>query len=347
MAYKTQLNASKVIAPVEGTRVSSRLLNKRQTTYIGLLFTALANITVAFTTLLNRGSLLAAYDFIALNDGGKDDWILDGPSLRFLDELLAPSRLSASRLAGVGVQANTALAEAARMWIAWPLAASPFETTYRERADQDELTLDAQLHQDGFGGITQLATGGGGAGTLTQHQVQVIQAMDALSTTKPYFIPVVRQLVFNVTGASPQFEMLLKSSNILRAIIVKQETDKGEVGDIITSLAFRSDVRDIIGPNQVPWTQLSRQSEFDHGGDVFDTGVGFGQNAYWGKNFQESGRLSNCLNAALEPNLRLEATVAQSGQAGVTVSRIRVTLVELVRNQGFETLVSPTVPFAI
>lgn len=347
MAYKTQLNQSATITPVEGQRKSSRLLNKRQTLYVGLLFSAAVTITAAFATLLNRGSVLALYDFIALSDAGKDDWILDGPSLRFLDELLAPSRLSATRLAGVGIQGPTTITEAARLWFAWPLAASPFETTYRERDDKDELTLDVQLHQDGGGGITQLATGGGGAGSVAGHSVSVVQSMDGLSTTKPYFIPVIRQLTFNVSGANPQFEMLLKSSNIIRAIIVKQETNLGEVGDIITSLAFRSDVRDIIGPNQVSWQQLTRGSEFDHGGDVFDTGTGFGANAYWGKNFQESGRLANCLNAALEPNLRLEGTVAPSGQAGVTASRIRVTLVELVRSQGFEQLVAPSVPFPV
>jgi hypothetical protein len=151
-------------------------------------------------------------------------------------------------------------------------------------------------------------------------------------------------MVIPVAAANPALEAVIKVQNPLRAIIVKGETDQGEDGSIIASLRFLSDTRQIIGPNFETWRELTQEQAYEFGGDVFQDGTGYGQNGFWGLNFQTAGRLSNVLDAAREPNLRFEFNAAPSTNTGATNSRIRVTVIELERRAG---LVSAEVPFAI
>lgn len=340
--FKMQRYGLAAIAPVAGQRRTARMNNAVQTHVIELLPQAQVDITAAFASLLNRGSVYGIFDEVGVSDGGDDVILLDGPTARFISEMHAPSALDKRRLAGVGIQAASIIRESARLFFAHPLSANPSETVFRERDPRNQVEVFVKLRADG--GIGGLANGGGGVGAVSAVSVALFQDADRFSAGDPFFIPVIRQVVVPVASANPALEALLKVQNPLRAIIVKQETDQGEVGDIITSLRLLSDARQVIGPNFVSWRELTQAQAYEFGGDVFTDGVGYGQNGYLGINFQTAGRLSNVLDAPREPNLRFEFNSTPSAQAGATNSRIRITLVELTRRAG---LVAPEVPFAI
>ncbi len=339
--FKMQRYGLAQIAPVAGQRRTTRVNNKMQTHAIGCLPTAQVDVTVAGTDVLNRGSVWGIFDEVGLLDAGDEVINVDGPTARFLSEMHAPSALDRRRLASAGVQAATILRESTRLWFAHPLAGNPAETTFLERDERNQIEVFCKLRADGgSGGLIRT----GATMTVTNVAMSVYQDADRYTASKPHFIPTMRQIVVNVPAANPQLEMLLKVQNPLRAIVVKQETDQGEVGDAIASLRLLSDTRQIIGPNFVSMRELTMAQAYEFGGDVFTDGTGYGQNGYLGLNFQSGGRLSNVLDARREPNLRFEFNAAPSAQPGATNTRIRVTLLELERRPG---LVSDEVPFAI
>lgn len=339
--FKMQRYGLAQIAPVAGQRRTTRVNNKVQTHNFGLLPQAQVDVTVAGTDVLNRGSVWGIFDEVGVLDAGDEVINVDGPTCRFMSEMHSPSALDQRRLAGAGVQAATIIRESARLWFGHPLSANPAETTFLERDERNQIEVFVKLRSDGGnGGLIRT----GATMTVTNPIVSVFQDADRYTAGKPYFIPTIRQVVVNVPAANPQLELLLKVQNPLRAVVVKQETDQGEVGDIVSSLRFLSDTRQIIGPNFVSWRELTMAQAYEFGGNVFADGVGYGQNGYLGINFQSGGRLSNCLDARREPNLRFEFNAAPSAQTGATNSRIRVTLLELERRPG---LVADEVPFAL
>lgn len=331
---KTQKFGLRDIVPQNGVRSGARMNNKMWSRYVQLTAQEQVDITVAGSALRNRGSVWASFDEVSVNDGGKDIFLADGPSLRYLSEMHAPSKLTPRRLAGVGVQVATIIREAIRLWFSHPLAANPGEALFRER-DSDNV-VEAQVKWNNA--ITQLATGA--TGTVTNPLVTLFQDADLLTSKKPVYIPFVRFVEIPVAAASAQIELALKSRYSIRGIVLKQFTDNGEVGDAITSLRFLSDVRDVIGPNFISWRDLTLGAEFDFGGDVFTDNTGLGQNGYLGFNFQEGGRASNILDASKEPNLRFEINGQPSANGANT--RIRAVLLEYRRVPG---LVREEVPF--
>jgi hypothetical protein len=339
--FKMQRYGLADIVPVAGQRRTTRVNNKLQTHRFGLLPQSQVDVTVAGTDVLNRGSVWGIYDEVGVLDAGDEVINVDGPTARFLSEMHAPSALDRRRLTSAGVQAATIIRESSALWFAHPLSANGAETTFLERDERNQVEVFVKLKADG-GNSGLIRTGA--TMTVTNNTVKVFQDADRFTPSKPYFIPTIRQVVVNVAAANPQLELLLKVQNPLRAVVVKQETDQGEVGDIITSLRFLSDTRQIIGPNFINWRDLTMAQGYEFGGDVFTDGVGYGQNGYLGINFQSGGRLSNVLDARREPNLRFEFNATPSTQTGAANSRIRVTLLELERRQG---LVADEVPFPI
>ncbi len=330
---KTQRYGIKDIIPQVGVRSGSRLNNKVWTQYLQLVAEEQVDITVAGTAVRNRGSAWASFEEVAVNDGGKDIVLADGPTLRFISEMHAPSKLTPRRVAGAGVQAATIIREALRIHFSHPLSAFPAETLFRER-DSDNI-VEVQVKWNNA--ITALATGA--TGTVTNPKVTILQKADVLTAEKPAYIPFLR-FVEKPVAAAGVLELELKSRYTIRAIVLKQFSDNGEDGAIITSLRLLSDVRDIIGPNFLSWRDLTLEQEFEYGGDVFSDGTGLGQNGYLGLNFQEGGRGSNVLDASREPNLRFELQVAPSGPN----SRVRAYLLEWRRVPG---LVRDQVPYPV
>ena len=325
--------------PLNGIRQEARLNNKVHTRYVQIVAQEQVDITVAGTGLRNRGSVWASFDEIGINDNGDDRDLVDGPTLRYLTEMHSPSAVATRRLGNPGVQATTIIREVARIWFSHPLAGNPSETTFKERDEKHQVTVFYKWNNS----IAKLVDGGV-TGTVTAPVITAYQEADRLSQVKPIFVPTMRQIVATVPSASTQQEILIKAQNPLRALVIKQETDSGEVGDIITSLRFLSDNRHIIGPNFISWRDLTLASQYEFGGDVANPegSAGLGVNAYLGFNFQEGGRLSNVLDSPREPNLRLEVNAAPS--AFGANSKIRVTLLELEREPG---ITADEAPFTI
>lgn len=337
--YKTNLNARSTIAGVAGQRIFSRLVNGVQNYFATIRNTGTINITVAATRVINKGSIFGCWDEIGIDENGRDRVLLDGRVLRFMSEMHAPSALSSTRLAGTGVAA-TALAESARIWFGHPLSAAPQETVFRERDPRQTLNVFGKLRADGGqGGLVN-----GGTSTMTVVPgLDVDQGYDDVTGTPPIFIPSIRQQVVPIASANTVQTEFIKTSNYIRGLIIQQDSDAGEVGDIINALALRADGDDIIGPAQVPWDRLIRGQEFEFGGAVLVAGLANGGAAYLGVNFQSAGRLSNVVSPALL-NLRLEMNVQTSAQAGATNGKIRIAVLELERVPG---LVSEQIPFPI
>jgi hypothetical protein len=294
---------------------------------------------VAATRVINKGSIFGCWDEIGLDENGRDRHLYDGRILRFISEMHAPSALSSTRLAGTGVAA-TALDESARMWFAHPLSAQPQETVFRERDPRQTLNLFGKLRADG--GQGGLVNGGTSTMTVTP-TLTWQQGYDDVTGVPPIFIPSMRQQVVSVASANTQLQEFIKTSNYIRALVLQCDSDAGEVGDIINSLALRADGDDIIGPAQVPWEDLLRGQEFEFGGAVFVTGFVNGGFSYLGINFQAAGRLSNVVSPSLL-NLRLEMNLQPSAQAGATNSKVRIGVLEYERVPG---LVSESIPFPI
>lgn len=322
------------IVGVAGKRVYADLRTGIQTAYLDLLLKGTINITVGATRVINKGSIFGAWDFLGVNAGGDDDVVMDGRCCRAAAEAYAPSALASTRLGGVGVAA-TALTEAARIWFGHPRQAIPTATYYREKNPRKQLRLFGQLRADGGqGGIVT-----GGTSTMSvAPTVDGIQYLDDLTDDPPDFIPTIWQDVLDISAANSNKTYKIETESYLRGILIQQESDQGEVGDIVNALALRASGRDIIGPNKARWDQLIRAQEHDLGGSVFVAGTSYGQGAYLFLDFEEGGRLSNIIPGTI-PQLRFELDCQQSVQAGVTKSQLRFTFFGLSRTPG---LVKPT-----
>lgn len=321
--FNLQKNGRPSIAPVAGQRVYSRLINNVQSHVVQLDVTGTVTIATAdATAILNRGSLWACFDEVGISENGRDTVLMHGRVLRALSEQAAPSPLSAVRLTSTAQAAYT-LKESARIEFAHPYAIQPRETAYREHDPRQLLEVFVKLNSNAAALIA--TAGGGGTVTLTNLSVNVTHIYDGVETVAPFFIPHVRQLVDKVTGANAAQPFYIKTPRVLRGMVLSQEdSDIGEVSDIINAVVLRGDQKDWIGPSAVSLEDLIAASEYEFGGasgwNVGDAHLGF--------NFQTFGRLSNCLNPNQDTNLRFELDV-QPSVTGTGTSQLRLTLIEL------------------
>jgi hypothetical protein len=313
------------LVPIAGERAFTRLINGVSSNFVTLVFAASFVISVgAATNIRNRGSILAAFDEIGIDENGTDRHIYDGTVLRFLSEMASPSALSAQRVTSTAV-ATYPLEEAVRIYFAHPFAAIPRETAYLEKDVKQLLQVFAKLNASAK---DQLATAGAATLALNNVTVTVTHGFDADEQARPEFIPTVRQQIVSVDSANGQLPEFIRSQHAIRAIVLTQEgTTIGEVGDIINSLVLRSDDRDYIGPGKMTWRDLVLQSEFEFGGAVVST-----NRAHLGINFQQNGRLSSVVSPAQNNNLRFEFDCQPSVVVGAGASKIRITILELQRD---------------
>lgn len=325
--YRLQRNPRSNIVTVAGERAFSRLINAVSSNFVTLVFTGSLAISVASATnIRNRGSILACYDEIGIDENGTDRHIYDGRVLRVLSEMAAPSALSAKRVSAVTV-ATYPLEECVRIYFAHPFAAVPRETAYLERDTKQLLQVFAKLNASAK---DKLATAGAATLALSSLVITVTHGYDKNEPNLPEFIPAVRQQIVSVDSANPQLPEFLKGSNAIRQIVVSQEgTTIGEVSDIINSLVLRSDDTDFIGPGKMDWDDLQLEQEFEFGGAIVAS-----NRAHLGINFQQGGRLSSVVSPAQLNNLRFEFDCQPSVTAGAGNSKIRITIVELLRLEG-------------
>lgn len=336
MANKHQISQRTAITPSGGTRIYSRLINGVRTYGVAFHARATVTLTVADATLLrNRGSVFSLFDEIGIEENGRDRHLYDGRMLRFMSEMHAPSALTATR-AAVGV-AVYAIEETAIIWFGHPLSAAPQETVFREADARQLLQAFVRLVADPGAVLNgRLYTLGPATVVISAITVDVTQIYDSRSAELPVFIPTFRQMSQSVAATNTQDAVFIKTPHFIRALIIQQDTDEGEVSDIITGIALRGDFRDIIGPTQMSMDTFQFIQELDFGGLVLSN------QAYLGLNFQRGGKLSNVINPSDDVNLRFEFSDAVSATGASSI--IRIGIVELERVAG---LVRSEIPFPI
>jgi hypothetical protein len=170
----------------------------------------LLNITVAGTGILNRGSILAAFDTMGIVENGKDRQFIDPRILRYIAECAAPSQVTAVRAANAAIQANTALRETFRVYFAHPFSLTPRETNFIVRDPSQDFSFFHVLNGVNNGVAKIIA---GGTATLTNVTVKVQQTMDEYEGNRPYFIPTIRMVTQKVTGADSALDIFLRPAN--------------------------------------------------------------------------------------------------------------------------------------
>jgi hypothetical protein len=279
------------------------------------------DITAAGTGLSNRGSILGALRQIGYTDGGTDKYVTDARLARFIGECMAPSPLPAVRLPAAGIQAATLLSEYVPMWMCAARTINPDETKYVEvnkGLNQQPFVTPLKL-------ITGVANGAALAGTVTNMTVDVQQRYDDQIAVPPWVTIFQREIVQDVTAANPLFRIDLRGSRYVRAIAIQQDTNQGEVADIINTLVLRGDSQSLIGDQGVPFADIVASNAEEMGGAL--------PPGYVFIDLVRYGRLSSMWNPYQDTNLRLELGVQPSvtvfAGAPATGSRVRVAMVEM------------------
>lgn len=323
--FTYRLGGAPQIAPVAAQRAYAQLLNKTSTHFLQFNFSGRLTIAGgAATAIRNRGSLLAAFDEVGLEENGKDRALLRGTVARAYSEEAAPSALSAVRLTNTAAAAYN-LKESVRVYFAHPYAANPIETAWREHDVQ--MKVQAFVTLAASGGADRLCqVGGAVTAVLDQLAVTVQQGHDPDLTLAPFFLPSYRQIVTDVPAANAELRVSLQTNSLLRSIMISQEdTVVGEVPDVLNGVTLLGDTQSWIGPKSVKLEDLIAGSEFEFGGlSGWNSG-----DAHLGLNFQRFGRLTRVFNPNQDANLRLELDV-QPSVVGTGTSKIRVTLCELI-----------------
>jgi hypothetical protein len=306
---------------VDGQRITTKAENNKRTERYLLRVTGQVDITAAGGALRNRGSILAALSDIGYIDGGQDKVVCDARLQRFLSEVLAGGNLPATRLQGPGIQVATQLSETVEIFLASARSLNPNETKYVEPNKQ----LDQQVFVTPVRQISRFASAGAGlVGTITNMSVSVEQVYDDLLGVKPFYTIFGRQISQDVTGVNSQLKVDLKGSRYVRGLAIQQDTDQGEVQDIINALVLRGDAGSVIGDRSVSFTDLVQHMSDEYSGAVQATA------GYLFIDFQRYARIASWWNPYQDTNLRLELDVQPSG-GGNTGSKVRVFVWEYER----------------
>jgi len=166
-------------------------------------------------------------------------------------------------------------------------------------------------------------SGGAPTGTITSLQCAIEQVYDDLVGVPPVLSSYVRQLTQDVPGANTALKIDLRGNRFLRGIAIQQDTDQGEVQDIINALVLRGDNQAIFGDRAISFRDLVEHSQEEYGGAVVAT-LG-----YLFIDFVRYGRLTSLWNPFQDTNLRLELDAQPS--TGNTSSKVRVALWEMER----------------
>lgn len=303
-----------------GVRDTSKLLNNVRTRLLKLRYTLGVNITVAGAGLRNGGSLLGAFSEGGLAEAGTDRINLDPRLMRRISNFFSLNTNPNTRLANANIQ-NVTLSEEIILPLAHPYSGWPSESFYVEADIKNTLEAFSTFNNN------PALIVNGGTVALSSPVVTVSQDHDINVLSRPDVDIFVRQVTQTVSAANNALEIDLRGSRYLAGIAIQQDTNVGEVTDVINSLVFRGDGYDIIGPTFVPFTELVQSQAYQSGGADLD-GVSY---IY---NFVKNGRMSTMLHPAMLSNLRLEVDCQPSVTAGATSSKIRVALIEYERRPG-------------
>lgn len=311
-----------------GQRQTNRLLAPGQHHYLDVTVEGDLIQTVAAGTILNRGSILAAFDLCGIIENGQDRRVLDPRIERFYSETRGDSGLSNVRLASNAI-ATTHLKETFRVYFADRRQLRPRETAFLVKDPRADFFFFHQLNNT-LNGYNKICSGANGS--LQNVRVSVIQRYADTEVDRPYFLPVCRQISQDIVAANGALDIPLRPEWPVRALVIQQDANF-EVNDIINKIALRGDTREIIGPELIEFNQLARDMESEYGGGVFgpsNNAVSIFEGAgYLIIEFPTDGRLNTILNPAQDTNLRLVVDCQPTVTALAANSKIRVGLIML------------------
>jgi hypothetical protein len=316
-----QTPAAAILNPVVGQRSSTKLKNKVRTQRLRCRMEATVNLTGAGTAIRNAGNVVALFDAMGLSENGTDRWLFDPRPLHHVARGYAASTPNDVRLTSTAI-GTYKLATTFYLDLAMPDTASPTETSFVEGDTRQVLEAFVQYTGD----LTRLIAGA--VGTITNVAIYFTQIYDA-KTEAPLFIPTVRQMTESVVNANAEQTIYIKGSRYMRAMVISQDSDAGDVDDVIVSLAVRGDEEDLIGPKQCGWYELYDSQAAEMGGGVRPATE---PRAHLFMKLYRNGRLSTVHNPAADRNLRIEAKTQPSAVVGASNCKIRITIFELERH---------------
>lgn len=314
------------ITAITGQKAVTDMRNGMRT--LGVMVRLTATVTVgvaAVTAIRNRGSILAFVDSIGITENGVDKVLYNGRLAGFIGRVnQVVETPSAVRMTSTAVGA-TNLDETVFIPFgpAWQVNAG--DSAFIERDPRASLQVFVNWNPT----TAKMVTIGGASFTIGTPTITVEQVYDDERQAKrPLFLPFYREQTFTVSSSGQQAPMYLKTSRWIRALAIQQDSDVGEVGDIISNIILRGDNRDIIAPPGASVERLARL------GECYGLARALNDPGYLWLPFTHGGRLSNSISPVNDSNMRLEFTAAPTAAAGATSSLIRVGILELERVGG-------------
>lgn len=313
----TRATPSIVVAPtdLDGQRKTSKIENNHRIEKLQLVVTGQVDLTVAGTGLRNRGSILAALSDVGFTDAGVDKLVAEARMARFFADYFSSSALNKTRLTGAGVQAATQLREVLPLWLCAPHTIDPGDTKYVEADKLAELLAFITPNR-----VIGRLVAGAPTGTITNLQANVEMVYDDDVADAPLLQSFVRQIVKTVDSANTDFEIPIADPRYLQRLVIMQESDEGEVSDIINSVIIRGDRGSVFGDKAIPWRDLVDMMAQEGGPGASET------QAYALVDFLRYGRLSTQYDPTQDTNLRVVLDVQKSVTGVATGSKVRVGL---------------------
>jgi hypothetical protein len=343
MALRQKLTSrgTMTVAPAGGLRSQLRLLNNKRTIRLYITVRATVQVTTLATSLRNKGNA-AALLRLYVNENGKDRMTLDGRVASHLTACYAANTPTNTRQSALTV-ATYNLVERIVVHFSPRQAVVPSETCFAETSPTAPLFLEAEAYANGFARLF-----GGGAGSVSSLTVECEQEfVDEADAPLPFFVTTYREQIENVSGVNSAYPIFIRSANKLRGIVISQDSDTGEVSDILSTIALRADNGDIIGPNPVTYDNFAQMMENEMAGQVYTPSDAQRSRSHVFINFQQEGRLSRLVDPYRDfTNLRLEFGTTTSTE---TNPKVRITYIEMERPQPVDgrVLVTPLLPAAI
>lgn len=293
---------------------------------------------VTASILYNRGSLLAAIAKIGIRMDGKERIICDGRSLGALQDIMSGGRRRRRDLATVVLTTAQALVESVFVPASLFGLAIPSETALLEENTQTPVQLFLELASNAADKIAKKGTGNGTV-TLGTVTAKVAHLLDNKRADLPLFRPQFREIVTSVPAANSGLEISLRGSAYLAAVLLQQDSDIGEVTDMVNSIQLIGDGGYSIIQQPTDWKHFVNFTQ-----PMDNSGAPIAGYAYGILNFVDEGKLSHMLHPGVAPNLRLVLDAQNSATSGATNSKIRATIIEMERHP---TLTTPTLPFNV
>lgn len=295
---------SSIVIDAAGRRRSTRLAQSVRTHAVHMTLGAQLDVTTA-GTLRNRGSVAALFDEVGVMMDGKERIVMDARQARAYMAAQLGANLRPATRAADGGTGTTQLQERVTMFFALPSIANPDELAILERNITQNVEAFAK-----YNGLFANLVSGAGAGSVSNPTVLVHEDTDPFRQDLPLFRPIVRSTSDTISASSSAYRISLKGSRYITGILIQQDSDLGEVSDIISTVRLLGGNQNDIIPDPISWAELvGRTPSYDGA-----------TSAYAFIDFLDKGRLSRMLNPAAYPDLRLELGVAPSASANGKVN---------------------------